>query len=282
MQLTKHEELIAQQSLEQSNLYEQVPLLTIKEQVALDIFSSMNEYQRVASTVEAPILDNTNVLYFVDGIDTDSLFNVLNAHKRNNRTLDTTKEEDSSFADKNIDKTFKTNINEIWNTSETWIQSEFGNMPWYVVDNDSKNDDNLRDQNLNYESSRIYQKQQALEKKIMTWLENLWKEYHHRLDEKNVATGERYIQCERHIKVTFNKIKKLEELKNKLEQKLEEHYFKYNLKPEMDKLLSRYVDWQQKQLKMGKDPSMTREEAILQLKPKFYKYLSLYNRLCQH
>jgi hypothetical protein len=45
--------------------------------IADRIYNVLNPYDTVCSTVEAPILDTSNVLYRVDDIDTDALANVL-------------------------------------------------------------------------------------------------------------------------------------------------------------------------------------------------------------
>lgn len=48
--------------------------------VAMRIHNALNDYEKVASTVDAPILDETNILYKTEGIDDAALFKVLELH----------------------------------------------------------------------------------------------------------------------------------------------------------------------------------------------------------
>lgn len=277
MTLTQTEIQLADENLEQAKEYEPVQLLSVTEQLALDVFNNINDYLRVGSTVEWPILDTTNVLYSIEGIDTDALFFTLNSRKIASGTMTNDKEEDVTFSDKKIEQTFTTYTQEIGNVKETWIQSEFGNNPRYVEDNTSDWQESLQDQNLDYNKNKIYRKQMEMEKRIMTNFKKLWKEYHHRKVEKDIAIWDRYVQCERNLKSIFVKIKRLEDIKKKYDEAMNRYYFKKNIEPRMDMLLKRFVDRQQKQLKMGKDPELSREDAIVQLKPEYKKYLHLYN-----
>lgn len=54
---------------------------------------------------------------------------------------------------------------------------------------------------------KINKKLSKLQKHIMYNLENLRTDYHRWKDEKSIALGQRYMQCECEMKSVFNKIK---------------------------------------------------------------------------
>ena len=277
--LTNVELQMADASLKETEQIVPQKLLSLKEQLSMDVFTSMNEYIKVASTVDAPILDETNVLYKVDGIEVDDLFATLQLHSKADRRTDSHKEQDNTWMDKKDTESFATQTSEVWYMQETWIQTKHWNYISESHDTTTDNEENLEDiiWASQLKSMKVNKKLQELQKHIMYNLENLRTDYHRWKDEKSIALGQRYMQCEREMKSVFNKIKWIERLKQKLEDSLNLLYFKRTIKPAMDRLLERFVDWQQKQIKMWHEPEMSREEAITQLQPQFKKYLSLYN-----
>lgn len=278
MTLTHNDSARAELELLQAEEYDVPKLLTITEQVALDLFSNANDYQRVASTVEAPILDETNILYKVDGIDDDALFAVLTLHKQYNRTAIPVDEKYADIKDTEYFRKFTTITG---NLEETRTQSKFGNIPLSVVDLAGKSDENLEDIMWpNYKEVVLYSKQKKLKDNMMITLKNLWDEYHRLEKEKIVATWDKYIWLERRFKQVFNDIKKIEALYNRLTEGIKICNWKRDILPKMDNLLIRFTNWQQVTLKKWDDPMITWEDACQ--RSWFYnKDIELYNEYQQ-
>lgn len=276
--LTTQEQATLKLNEKQEQWYIHQQLLSIKEQVSLDLFANQNEYQRVASLVDAPILDEINALYKVDGINVSLLFNTLNLHKRFNRTLDNKKEESWDYADKNDREWFATYDLEIWHTIETFSQTKSWLICIRSQDKQWLNDESIQDivWQKQYREHALNKKISDTKKTIMFNLDNLWKDYNKHQKELDVVVWARRQLVHRQMKSVFNKIKWLEWLLEKLNEWLKQNYFKCNIKPQIDNLLSRYVSWQQKQLSMGNEPQITREDAMI--KSWFKKHLSLYNK----
>ena len=217
--LTTKENILARINNEQAVLYKPEKLLTINEQVKLDIFSSTNEYNKVGSTVDAPILNEQNVLYKFDGIDDDLLYEVLQLHSKSSRRTDLKKEEDSSRADAKDWEPFESFVTDFWYIKETRAHTSHGNIPMYTEDTQWFNNESLWDiiWHKQLAKSKVNAKLSKLQKDIMFNLDNLWKDYHKLSKEKDIATWERYMQISRPLKDTFNKIKWIEKLKDKLE-----------------------------------------------------------------
>jgi hypothetical protein len=53
---------------------------TILDNISRKIHNAFNDYDKVASTVDAPVLDETNVLYKVEEVDDQLLFKTLELH----------------------------------------------------------------------------------------------------------------------------------------------------------------------------------------------------------
>lgn len=281
MNITNTESTQAQQNLEQSKLYEPVQLLSIQEQVKLDLFSNANDYIKVGSTVEWPILDETNQLYKVDGIDDDILFDVLNLHRLSSRRTDSKKEQDPDYMDLKDTEPYQTINTSFGTTEEVRSHTKNWNIILSSTDSDGTEDESLTDIVwwTQMKSNKVNSKLSTLKKWMMFNLDALRKEYHYRVEQKDTALWNRYVFCERNVKTIFNKIKWIEHLKKKLDEQLNVLYFKKNIKKQMDKLFDLYVDWQQRQLQADKDPELSFEECIEKSYPSYVKYLTLYNSL---
>jgi len=123
MKFTQQETILAQDNIDQAELYDAVNILSIQEQAKNNLITTI-EYNQVASTVEAPICDETNILYKVDGIDEDALYAVLQAHKVANNTVTPMTEEYMEAYDKTP---FQKIVTITGNVEETRAHTDTGN-----------------------------------------------------------------------------------------------------------------------------------------------------------
>lgn len=260
MKLNQQEQLLAQDNIDQAELYDAVNILSIQEQAKNNLITTI-EYNQVASTVEAPICDETNLLFKVEWIDEDALYAVLQAHKVANNTVTPMNEEYMEAYDKTP---FQKIVTQTGNIEETRAHTDTGNYILWAIDLAGSEDDNLQDINWpEHKTNKLYTKMKKVNDNILVTLSNLWKEYNRIVKEKSVATGTHYLFLERQLKQTFASIKRIESIDKEYKEKMRLANWKRDVMPRLDNLLVRYTNWQQQTLKKGDDPMITWEEACL-------------------
>lgn len=244
--------------------------------VAMRIHNALNPYEKVASTVDAPILDETNILYKTEGIDDVALFKVLELHHNvsgQNNTPIPTDWDDTLKLSKVPYKQFTNTINE-WDgkhiIKEVRAQrgtNQSNQIEWVLSDADAAEDENnsLQDINPNHKQTQLYFKQKKVLETSKYLLENAWKSYRKRQTLRDSSLGNERIDNNKKMMDEFNNIKRYQSYIERIEKIDYDIHMKSvlsNRQKQYDYYLDKFVSYQQQMIKENKELKREREDVL--------------------
>lgn len=235
------------------------------------------QYEQVASTVEQEYLDNTNVLYSVEGINQSDLFRVLTLHKRARRTeLAPNPENIEQIPEAKvhtiIDKVVEPN-GSIHITKRIQNQESKSNMVLeQVFDGSAKEyeafNEYLQDMKNEKCDTIDFDYREKRNKVINTCLQLLkksWKEYHYRRERKTQVLGNERVQADRMMSDVQQDIRRYQWWITRVEE-AERQEHEQARKRKYDKrykrALDKFVDYQQREIKKGNEPKWEWEDMV--------------------
>lgn len=249
------------------------------EWIAERIHNTLNPINEVWSTVKEPILDEYNMLYKVEGIDTDLLFATLQLRQQirwvqkethNNLKLleeDIVFNQDKvSYKGRDIERLSDDHKHQVIENRAQRGDKQHNIIMNVEFDWDPSNpkDDWLIDLNPNYKESKVDRKFIELQSNLKFKLATAWKDYHHRQAIKAKALWVERVKANKQIQDLFIQIRRYQGWLERLERYNFDKVWNDIQKDRTKKYeyyLWKFVDWQQAKLENGIDPELTREEA---------------------
>lgn len=239
------------------------------------IYNVLHPEEVVAGTLETEVLDETNILYKVDEIDTEALSNVLELHriaKWHNVTKPITEDDDTLVISK---VPYKEWLNTIIDPQgrhkvvEKRVQrgtEQHNQITWVVSDADTRDDLDwwLVDLNEDYYKSQTYIKEKKVLERSKQLLWEDWKAYHKRVALRDSALWADWIKYNNFVQDVFKDIKRHQSYIERIEKANFDSTranIISNRNKRFDYYLWQFVDYQQKCIADNIEIKRTREDV---------------------